>query len=250
MCTFANYADDIIGTIVGMKHVGQFLQAVEHHMGKLHQHISRDKSRVVVVSKHSHPTPSHIAGVPASKEMRVLGTHFYSNHNLWGNVGRRCAMTNTTVNGIHARSHEEGCSRDPVVMLHLLDHQVRPRLLFGSAIWGPHLSRQGADAWLHEPFRHPLQVPFNTLLRSALGVAPKTGTWMCLMLSGHLPVVDYMALDFVRFWNSLVMLAGDHQLLRACISTQIHLLESRMDCWLTKWVGGPAHCLGARGQGG
>jgi hypothetical protein len=120
-------------------------------------------------------------------------------------------------------------------MLHLLNSQVRSTLLSGDVIWGPHMHSKAAAPWLGEPFKHPCQAPFNTLMRSALSVGPKNGTWMCLMLSGHLPVVDYMLLDFARFWNKLVVVATENPLIQSCLSVQSHLLHAQQSCWLSMW---------------
>jgi hypothetical protein len=229
-----NYADDIVGTIIGLKNIGKFLAVVEQELGLIHQQISRDKSRILVIMKHPRGIPLNICGVPVYKELKILGVIFYRNGNLGGNVAVRAKATETTTNAIHVKSRGMGCSKDPVVMLHLLNAQVRPTLLFGDVIWGPHEIHRTL-VLVRDPMKYPLQVSFNVLLRSALGVAHSTGTWMCLMLAGHLPVVDYIILDFCRFWNTLLSLTQDNAFLAACLATQQELLSQGHTSWLSLW---------------
>jgi Reverse transcriptase (RNA-dependent DNA polymerase) len=235
-CTYINYADDINGTIVDPKNVESFLSVVEEELGKLHQRINREKSKILLVRRSQRQTPTHLAHVPVVKELRILGVTFYSSGQLAGNVGIRVKQADSKRKAIYVKSKMLGADKDSIIMLHLLNAHLKPTLLFGDAIWGCHQGARGTYMVDGDPLKHPLQHAFNPLLRFALGVSGQTGTWMCLMLSGHVPVRDYIVLDFCRFWNNLLRVTAENPLIECCIHAQVEMMgQSEVLCWLRLW---------------
>lgn len=255
-CTHANYADDILGTVLGVDHVPQFMQVVEEEFAKLGQQINRDKSKVLLVSRGltgPTPPPTVVAGVPVVKAMKVLGVWFYSHGRVGENVYARVQAGDCTVRAILTRCKQLKCHKDTEIVLELLQARLRPVLLWGAPVWGcyPVNPTGSMDAWgpmmEEDPFKHHLQAPWLSLLKHALLLPDSTAHWIALSLGGYLPVRSYIVLEFCTFWNGLLRQAEEgNSLLQAVVTAQVQWSNHAAcanECWLGQWchvMDGPA----------
>jgi hypothetical protein len=226
-CVQVDYADDITGTI-NVGQVGRFLEVVESVLAPINQTLSRDKCKVLVVSRD--PVGyNHLHGVPVVQRMKVLGLFYTHNLSMGCNIDARLSK-GAGKNILHyARLQRCGCLQDVHMSRLMVSADVRPTLLFGACIWG-HTYLSYTD-----PMKHKLQAPYSVLQRVMLGQGHSTAHWIAAMLTGHLPIQHHIVLDFCKFFNRLIVARTSNSLLMGACLSQLRMFRDGKQCWLKGW---------------
>jgi hypothetical protein len=226
-CVQVNYADDITGTVEVGK-VGTFLGIVETVLGRINQTLSREKCKILVVSR-NRVGFTQLHGVPVVHQLKVLGLVYTHNLSMGCNIHARLSK-GAGKNILHyARLQRCGCLHDVHVARLMVSADVKPTLLFGACIWGnTYLSYA-------DPMKHKLQAPYSVLQRVMLGQGHSTAHWTVSMLTGHLPIQHHIILEFCRFFNRLLMARTSNNVLMSACLTQLRMCRDGKQCWLKGW---------------
>ena len=232
-CVALNYADDMQGLLQDLDHVQQFIDIVSAELALRHQHLNLDKCRVMLLNSFHglRVCPSHVAGIRVVDTDKVLGVMYAAHGSLAVNLKFRAAKGQSKLGLILARLKQCACLHDLSVANLVLDADLRATLLFACGVWGSY----GLSA--RDPVCHPLQKPYSSLMRVALGVAASTAHWSVNMLMGQLPLQLHIIHLFASLWNRYLVTAETNPLVRACLQVQHSLMhECYGSYWLQHWV--------------
>ena len=112
-----------------------------------------------------------------------------------------------------ARRCRELCIQDPVMRLQLFDALVRPVMLYGVEVWGPHALGQ-MDAQFEREHR--------SFLRRLLGVRDSTPSVVVLAELGRYPLTVLATVQVCKYWNRL-MAMEDGRLVRLAFLESVRL---------------------------
>jgi exonuclease III len=226
-CTHVGWADDIIGT-VQQDAVAAFVTTVQQVLDPLNQRLSVGKTRVLLIQHRPHTAPT-FAGYEAVQAMKILGLLYNHKGCMANNVITRRDTAHTKAIMHSGRLKALGCMYDMSISRTMLETDVRSTLLFGGPIWG-HYHISGTD-----PMKHPMQKPYSTIARQALGLPHGTAHWSVALLFGLMPIQHWIVRDFCRFWNNLLGMLQHNALLRWSIQQQAHMMRHNRKCWLGRW---------------
>jgi hypothetical protein len=111
----------------------------------------------------------------------------------------RAATGQQAVMSMARRCRELGI-QDPVMRMRLFDTLVRPVMLYGSEVWGPHLLGQ-MDAQFERVHRG--------FLRRLLGVRESTPSAVVLAELGRYPLMVLAVVQVCKYWNRLMAMGSD-----------------------------------------
>lgn len=110
----------------------------------------------------------------------------------------RAATGQQAVLSMARRCRELGI-QDPVMRMRLFDALVRPVMLYGIEVWGPHLLGQ-SDAQFERVHR--------SFLRRLLGVRESTPSVVVLAELGRYPLMVLATVQVCKYWNRLVAMGS------------------------------------------
>lgn len=148
-------------------------------------------------------TPLHLIfeghEVEVQDSFCFLGVTFHSTQPFSSADGPRVSAGHRAAMAMGQRCRELGL-RSPLMRMRLFDILIRPVMLYGVEVWGPH------SLGLSDPH---FEREHRQLLRQLLGVRTSTPSTVVLAELGRYPLSVLATRQLCRFWNRLVAMDDD-----------------------------------------